>query len=79
MLARLCVEHGARLVVLPGIPQDARETERTLDLADVKGADYVLVLHGGLTMGVLHGLRYRVGITSVSSRCQNRCGRAMCS
>jgi L-fucose isomerase-like protein len=69
MLARLCEEHGARLVVLPGIPQDAREAGRAMDRAAAEGADYVLLLHGGFTMGDVArsviSRRYRVGIWSV--------------
>jgi L-fucose isomerase-like protein len=69
MLARLCEVHGARLVLLPGIPQDARETERALDQAGAEGADFILLLHGGFTMGDVSrasvSRRYRVGIWSV--------------
>lgn len=69
MLARLCADHGARLVVLAGIPQDARETATAMDEAAAEGADYVLVLHGGFTMGdvarAVASRRYRVGFWSV--------------
>lgn len=69
MLARLCEDHGARLVVLPGIPQDAREADRAMDRGAAEGADYVLLLHGGFTMGDVArsviSRRYRVGIWSV--------------
>ncbi len=51
--------------MLPGIPQDARETDRAMDRAAAEGADYVLVLHGGFTMGdvarAVTSRRYRVG------------------
>jgi L-fucose isomerase-like protein len=51
MLERLCADEGVRLVVLAGIPQDARETARAMDEAGSENADLVLVLHGGFTMG----------------------------
>ena len=51
MLERLCAAHGARLVVLQGVPQDAGQTLVALDRAAAEGADFVLCLHGGFTMG----------------------------
>ncbi len=69
MLARLCADHGARLVVLSGIPQDARDTAKAMDEAATEGADYVLILHGGFTMGDVAreaaSHRYRIGFWSV--------------
>lgn len=50
-LASLCAGEGAQLVVLPGIPVDARQTTTALDHATREGADFILCLHGGFTMG----------------------------
>ena len=42
---------GASLYVAPGIPMDGRETESALEACAAEGADFILVLHGGFTMG----------------------------
>jgi L-fucose isomerase-like protein len=69
MLADLCAAHGARLVILPGIPQDARQTQAALDKAGAEGADFVLCLHGGFTMGdvarTIAASPFRAGFWSV--------------
>lgn len=68
-LAALCDAEGARLVVLPGIPQDGRETVAALARAEAEGADFVLCLHGGFTMGdvsrAIAASRFRAGFWSV--------------
>jgi L-fucose isomerase-like protein len=42
---------GARLFVVPEVPMDARDTQRALVACAAAGADFVLLLHGGFTMG----------------------------
>ncbi|MGQ0564214.1 MAG: hypothetical protein ACT4OK_03975 [Gemmobacter sp.] len=69
MLEGLCGAHGARLLILPGFPQDARQTQGALDRAATEGADFVLCLHGGFTMGdvarTIAASRFRAGFWSV--------------
>ena len=69
MLADLCAEQGVRLVVLSGIPQDGRETLAALDHAAGAGADFLLCLHGGFTMGdvarTIAASPFRAGFWSV--------------
>jgi L-fucose isomerase-like protein len=50
-LAALCEEIGADLYVAPDVPMDGRQTRVVLDLCLEAGADFVLLLHGGFTMG----------------------------
>lgn len=50
-LAALCAETGAVLYVVPDIPMDGRDTVRALDLCRAESVDFVLLLHGGFTMG----------------------------
>jgi hypothetical protein len=50
-LEALCSETGARLFVVPEIPQNSADTERALALCQAEGVDFVLLLHGGFTMG----------------------------
>ncbi len=50
-LAALCEAEGATLFVAPDIPMDARQTQTALDACQAAGADFVLVLHGGFSMG----------------------------
>ncbi|MEM0947084.1 MAG: hypothetical protein AAGK37_06740 [Pseudomonadota bacterium] len=47
----LCDAEGASLFVLPDIPMDGRQTLTALDQCRAEGVDYVLLLHGGFTMG----------------------------
>ncbi|MEM8915545.1 MAG: hypothetical protein AAGC83_06895, partial [Pseudomonadota bacterium] len=50
-LTALCEEMGVRLVVPTNIPMDGRETAKVLDTCQIEGVDFVLLLHGGFTMG----------------------------
>lgn len=50
-LGALCAAEGAALFVAPGVPMDARETQAALDACRAADVDYVLLLHGGFTMG----------------------------
>lgn len=50
-LAALCEAEGARLFVVPEVPMDARDTQKALVACQAAGADFVLLLHGGFTMG----------------------------
>lgn len=69
MLGDLCAALGTRLVILPGIPQDARQTQEALDRAGAEGADFILCLHGGFTMGdvarTIAASPFRAGFWSV--------------
>lgn len=50
-LAALCSEEGVELFVAPEIPMDAVQTQKILDVCAAQGVDFVLLLHGGFTMG----------------------------
>ena len=50
-LSKLCEEESATLYVAPDIPMDARDTQDALDKCAAAGADFVLCLHGGFSMG----------------------------
>ena len=50
-LEALCDAEGAHLHVAPGIPMNERETRAALDDCRAAGADFILLLHGGFTMG----------------------------
>jgi L-fucose isomerase-like protein len=50
-LSTLCDEEFANLYVAPDIPMDARDTQKALDDCAAAGADFILLLHGGFTMG----------------------------
>lgn len=69
MLEELCAAEGAKLVLLPDIPQDGRETQVMLDRAGSEGADFILCLHGGFTMGdvarTIAASPFRAGFWSV--------------
>ena len=50
-LLKLCEEESATLYVAPEIPMDARDTQNALDKCAAAGADFILCLHGGFSMG----------------------------
>lgn len=50
-LATLCVDEGVEVYGHPDIPMDARDTEGALAACRAQGVDFVLLLHGGFTMG----------------------------
>ena len=50
-LLKLCEEESATLYVAPDIPMDARDTQNALDKCAAAGADFILCLHGGFSMG----------------------------
>lgn len=60
---------GARLVVVPEIPMNGTETARAIAVAEAEGADFILCLHGGFTMGdvarTLAASPHRIGFWSV--------------
>jgi L-fucose isomerase-like protein len=68
-LEALCAEVGADLFVSQDIPMDGPATERALAGCRNEGADFVLMLHGGFTMGdvsrTLAASPGRVGFWSV--------------
>ena len=50
-LAEICASENVSLLVAPQIPMDAQDTRATLELFRSEGVDFVLLLHGGFTMG----------------------------
>jgi hypothetical protein len=50
-LQTLCDSLGVRLVVTPSVPMNGADTARVLQDCRASGVDFVLVLHGGFTMG----------------------------
>ena len=50
-LGALCDSLGVRLVVVPSVPMNGADTLRALQECRAAGVDFVLVLHGGFTMG----------------------------
>ena len=50
-LTTLCSVEGVDLFVAPNIPMDAAQTQSVLDVCAAEGVDFVLLLHGGFTMG----------------------------
>ncbi len=50
-LSALCEEESATLFVAPDIPMDARDTQKALGQCAAAGADFILLLHGGFSMG----------------------------
>ena len=50
-LGVLCEEESATLFIAPDIPMDATETRKALDDCAAAGADFILLLHGGFSMG----------------------------
>ena len=50
-LGRLCGELEADLFTVPEIPMDATGTRNALDQCTAEAVDFVLLLHGGFTMG----------------------------
>ena len=68
-LESLCDRLGASLYVVPEIPMNATETRAALDRCRTEGVDFVLVLHGGFTMGdvarTVAASSFRAGFWSV--------------
>ena len=50
-LQGLCDAQGAQLLVADTIPMNGSETQTVLDEFASQGVDFVLLLHGGFTMG----------------------------
>jgi len=50
-LATLCAEESATLYIAPQIPMGAQETQKALADCEAAGADFILLLHGGFSMG----------------------------
>jgi L-fucose isomerase-like protein len=50
-LEGLAAAHGASIVVADGIPMNGADARRALEDVQAQGADFVLLLHGGFTMG----------------------------
>ena len=50
-LEELAATHGASVVAAEGIPMNGAEARRAVEDVQAKGADFLLLLHGGFTMG----------------------------
>lgn len=50
-LEEICDSEEASLFVAPDIPIDARDTGKALSACEAEGVDFVLLLHGGFSMG----------------------------
>ena len=68
-LEELCDKYESDLFVTPKIPMDGCETARELDECRKERVDFIILLHGGFTMGdvarTLAASEYRVGFWSV--------------
>lgn len=68
-LSGLCDQLGARLVVVPGVPMNGAETAKALEHCRRESVDFVLLLHGGFTMGdvarTIAASEFRAGFWSV--------------
>lgn len=68
-LAEACEAGEAALGVYPEIPMNGEDAERALEWCEAEGADFVLLLHGGFTMGdvalTLAKSGFRLGFWSV--------------
>ncbi|MDA8586679.1 hypothetical protein N9L47_10505 [Rhodobacteraceae bacterium] len=68
-LGRLCAALDVELFVAPDVPMDARDTVVALDHCRAEGVDFVLLLHGGFTMGdvarTIAASSFRAGFWSV--------------
>lgn len=50
-LAQMAQAHGAKVITAPDIPMNGAEARRAVDRLRADGADMLLLLHGGFTMG----------------------------
>ena len=50
-VAELAAQAGGRVVEAPGIPMNAAEAQQAVDHCRSEGADFLLLVHGGFTMG----------------------------
>lgn len=56
-LAEICEDEGARLVTAPERPMNGTEAQKAAEFCLAEGADFILLIHGGFTMGdVAHTL-----------------------
>ncbi|MEX3011496.1 L-fucose/L-arabinose isomerase family protein [Hoeflea sp. TYP-13] len=56
-LQKLCDAEGARLIVAPDRPMNGSEARKAAEFCRSEGADFLLLIHGGFTMGdVAHTL-----------------------
>ena len=68
-LGHLCTTEDISLFIVPDIPMDGRQTLVALDKCRRESVDFVLLLHGGFTMGdvarTVAASEFRVGFWSV--------------
>lgn len=56
-LAEICDGEGVKLITAPGRPMNGREAHVAAEFCLAEGADFILLIHGGFTMGdVAHTL-----------------------
>lgn len=67
-LDALCASESVELFVVPDVPMNAKETQHALELCESESVDFVLLLHGGFSMGdvarTVAASRFRVGFWS---------------
>ena len=68
-MAQLCVKLGVRFVPISGTATNSDEARKALAACEEAGADFVLLLHGGFTMGdvgrEVAASRFRLGVWTV--------------
>ncbi|OAN76354.1 hypothetical protein A8B78_02390 [Jannaschia sp. EhC01] len=68
-LSVMCDAEDISLFIVPTIPMDARDTLSALDACRAEGVDFVLLLHGGFSMGdvarTVAASEFRTGFWSV--------------
>jgi L-fucose isomerase-like protein len=68
-LSELCERLGARMVMIPNVPMNGADTARALQMCRTEDVDFVLLLHGGFTMGdvarTIAASEFRAGFWSV--------------
>ena len=72
-LGELCRDESIDLFIAPHIPMDATETLSALDVCRQADVDFILVLHGGFSMGdvarTIAAAPVRAGFWSIPEPC----------
>lgn len=68
-LGTLCAAESIELYVVPDVPMGAKDTQHALGLCEAKGVDFVMLLHGGFSMGdvarTVAASHFRAGFWSI--------------
>lgn len=68
-LGDLCTSESVELYIVPDVPMDSKDTHKALALCDAEGVDFVLLLHGGFSMGdvarTVAASHFRAGFWSI--------------